>query len=114
MIAMRHDAAAQSCPGGHRVRLRLQAIGEAMRLIRHGYADAVITGGTEAAICPSAAAGFVNMQALSTAEDSNAASLPFDRRRGGFVMGEGAAALVLEEYMHAKARGAKIYGEVCG
>lgn len=54
------------------------------------------------------------MQALSTAEDSNAASLPFDRRRGGFVMGEGAAALVLEEYMHAKARGAKIYGEVCG
>ena len=90
------------------------AIGEAMRLIRHGYADAVITGGAEAAIVPSAIAGFVNMQALSTSEDPDAASLPFDKRRGGFVIGEGAACLILEEYEHAKARGAKIYGEVCG
>ena len=90
------------------------AIGEAMRLVRHGYADAVIAGGAEAAIIPSAIAGFVNMQALSTSDDPDAASLPFDRRRGGFVIGEGAAALILEEYEHAKARGARIYGEVCG
>ena len=83
-------------------------------MIRHGYADAVITGGSEAAICPSAIAGFANMQALSTSEDPDAASLPFDRRRGGFVIGEGSVAFVLEEYERAKARGAKIYGEVCG
>jgi 3-oxoacyl-[acyl-carrier-protein] synthase II len=85
-----------------------------MRLVRHGYADAVITGGAEAAIVPSAIAGFVNMKALSTSENPDEASLPFDKRRGGFVIGEGAVALVLEEYEHAKARGAKIYGEVCG
>lgn len=85
-----------------------------MRLIRHGYADAVITGGAEAAICPSAVAGFSNMQALSVSENPDEASLPFDKRRGGFVIGEGAAALVLEEYEHAMARGAKIYGEICG
>ena len=69
--------------------------GEAMRLIRHGYADAAITGGAEAAIIPSAIAGFANMKALSVAENPEEASLPFDKRRGGFVMGEGAAALVL-------------------
>ena len=85
-----------------------------MRLIRHGYADAVITGGTESTICPSGIAGFVNMQALSVSEDPDAASLPFDKRRGGFVIGEGAVSLVLEEYEHARARGARIYGEVCG
>jgi 3-oxoacyl-[acyl-carrier-protein] synthase II len=90
------------------------AIGEAVRLIRHGYADAVITGGAESTITPMAVAGFVNMQALSTSTNPNEASLPFDKRRGGFVMGEGAVALVLEEYEHAKARGVKIYGEVCG
>ena len=85
-----------------------------MRLIRHGYADAVITGGAEAAIVPSAIAGFTNMQALSVSEDPDAASLPFDQRRGGFVIGEGAAALILEEYEHARSRGARIYGEICG
>ncbi len=90
------------------------AIGEAMRLIRHGYADAVITGGTEAAVCGVAIAGFSNMQALSTVTDPEASSLPFDRRRGGFVLGEGAAALILEDYDHALARGATIYTEVCG
>ena len=86
----------------------------AMRAIRHGYADAVITGGSEAAISECGVAGFVNMQALSTSEDPEAACLPFDKRRGGFVIGEGGAALVLEEYEHAVARGAKIYGEVVG
>jgi 3-oxoacyl-[acyl-carrier-protein] synthase II len=90
------------------------AIGEAVRAIRHGYTDAAIAGGAEASIVPVGVAGFINMQALSTAEDPNAASLPFDARRGGFVIGEGAAALVLEEYEHAKARGAKIYGEMVG
>lgn len=107
-------AVARQCPAVTACASGSNAIGEAMRLIRHGYADAVITGGAEAAIVPSAIAGFVNMQALSTSEDPDAASLPFDKRRGGFVIGEGAACLILEEYEHAKARGAKIYGEVCG
>ncbi|MPM06280.1 3-oxoacyl-[acyl-carrier-protein] synthase 2 [bioreactor metagenome] len=90
------------------------AIGEALRTIRHGYADAIIAGGSEASIVPLAVAGFTNMTALSTSADPDAASLPFDRRRGGFVMGEGAGALVLEEYEHAKKRGARIYAELCG
>ncbi|MBQ7871205.1 MAG: beta-ketoacyl-ACP synthase II [Oscillospiraceae bacterium] len=114
MIAIRHGCHGSAMPAVTACASGSNAIGEAMRLIRHGYADAVISGGAEAAICPSAIAGFVNMQALSTSEDPEAASLPFDRRRGGFVIGEGAVALVLEEYEHAKARGAHIYGEVCG
>ncbi|MBQ8893883.1 MAG: beta-ketoacyl-ACP synthase II [Clostridia bacterium] len=114
MIAIRHDCRGSAMPAVTACASGSNAIGEAMRMIRHGYADAVITGGAEAAINASAIAGFVNMQALSVSEDPEAASLPFDRRRGGFVIGEGAVALVLEEYEHAKARGAKIYGEVCG
>lgn len=114
MIAIRHDCRGTAMPTVTACASGSNAIGEAMRLIRHGYADAVISGGAEAAVSPSAVAGFVNMQALSTSENPNAASLPFDKRRGGFVIGEGAVALVLEEYEHAKARGAKIYGEVCG
>ena len=114
MIAIRHDCRGSAMPAVTACASGSNAIGEAMRLIRHGYADAVITGGAEAGIVPSALAGFVNMQALSTAENPDEASLPFDRRRGGFVIGEGAVALVLEEYEHAKKRGAKIYGEVCG
>ena len=90
------------------------AIGEAMRLIRHGYADAMIAGGAEATVNALAAAGFSNMQALSASSDPYQASLPFDKRRTGFVMGEGAGVLVLEEYEHAKARGAKIYAELTG
>ena len=90
------------------------AIGEAFRSIKHGYADAVITGGSEAAVMPLSIAGFTNMTALSTADDPELASLPFDKRRSGFVMGEGAGALILEEYEHAKARGAKIYAEIAG
>ena len=80
----------------------------------HGYATAAICGGSEAAITPLAIAGFGACMALSPSEDVNAASLPFDKRRGGFVMGEGAGTLILEEYEHAKARGAKIYAEMCG
>lgn len=114
MIAIRHDCRGSAQPSVTACASGSNAIGEAMRMIRHGYADAVITGGSEAAICPSAIAGFVNMQALSTSENPDEASLPFDKRRGGFVIGEGAVALVLEEYQHAKARGAKIHGEICG
>ncbi len=114
LIAIRHHCQGSALPAVTACASGSNAIGEAMRLIRHGYADAAIAGGAEAAVCPSAVAGFINMQALSAAEDPEAASLPFDKRRGGFVIGEGAAALVLEEYHHARRRGARIYGEVCG
>ena len=114
MIAIRHDCRGSAMPAVTACASGSNAIGEALRMIRHGYADAVITGGAEAAICPSAVGGFVNMQALSVSENPDEASLPFDKRRSGFVIGEGAVALVLEEYEHAKKRGAKIYGEVCG
>ena len=114
MIAIRYNCKGAALPAVTACASGSNAIGEALRAIRHGYADAVITGGTEASIVPVGVAGFINMKALSTAEDPNMASLPFDARRGGFVIGEGAAALVLEEYEHAVARGAKIYGEVCG
>ncbi|MBQ6666750.1 MAG: beta-ketoacyl-ACP synthase II [Bacteroidales bacterium] len=90
------------------------SIGEAFRTIQHGYADAILTGGAEAAITPIAMAGFANSRALSLSTDPMAASLPFDKRRQGFVMGEGAGIVVLEEYEHAKKRGAHIYAEVCG
>lgn len=113
-IAIKYNCQGQAMPAVTACASGSNAIGEAMRLIRHGYADAVITGGAEATICPSAVAGFVNMGALSTSDKPDEASLPFDKRRGGFVIGEGAAAFVLEEYEHAKARDAKIYGEVCG
>lgn len=89
-------------------------IGEAFRAVRDGYADVIIAGGSEASINPLAVAGFVNCMALTTSSDKNAASIPFDKRRNGFVMGEGAGALILEEYEHAKARGAKIYCEITG
>ena len=114
MIAIRHGCRGSVMPAVTACASGSNAIGEAMRMIRHGYADAVITGGTEAAICPSAVAGFVNMLALSVSENPDEASLPFDRRRNGFVIGEGSVALILEEYEHAVNRGAKIYGEVCG
>ena len=89
-------------------------IGEAYRAIRGGYADAIIAGGAEASITPLAVAGFTNCMALTNSEDKDSASIPFDKRRSGFVMGEGAGALILEEYEHAKARGAKIYAEISG
>lgn len=90
------------------------AIGEAYKTIKCGGEDAIIAGGTEAAICELGIAGFENMKALSSSEDKTRASIPFDKERSGFVMGEGAAMLVLEEYEHAKRRNAKIYAEVIG
>lgn len=90
------------------------AIGDSFHYIRDGYADVMICGGSEAAITDMAIGGFTAMQALNTTTDKNRASIPFDKERAGFVMGEGAGALVLEEYEHAKARGAQIYGEVVG
>lgn len=90
------------------------AIGEAYRTIKHGYEDVILAGGAEASICEVGIGGFENMKALSSAIDKNRASIPFDKERSGFVMGEGSGILVLEEYEHAKKRGAKIYGEVIG
>lgn len=113
-IAIRYNCQGAAMPAVTACASGSNAIGEALRQIRHGYADAVITGGSDAAVNELGVAGFVNMHALSTSEDPNAASLPFDKRRAGFVIGEGATALVLEEYDHAVAHGAKIYGEVCG
>ena len=114
MIAMRYHFHGPAMPMVTACASGTNAIGEALRLIRHGYADAMVAGGAEATVNALAAAGFSNMQALSPSEDPNAASLPFDVRRAGFVMGEGAGVLVLEELEHAKQRGATIYAELTG
>ena len=90
------------------------AIGEAFHHIRDGYQDIMLAGGCEASITPLSIAGFQSMRALHTGEDKNRASIPFDKQRSGFVMGEGAGILVLEEYEHAISRKAKIYGEIIG
>ncbi len=90
------------------------AIGESYRIIKHGYQDLMLAGGTEASINPIGVAGFANMKALSTTQDKQRASIPFDKERNGFVMGEGAGIILLEELEHAKKRGAKIYAEVVG
>ena len=97
-----------ACAGGS------NAVGDAFRHIRDGYATVMVCGGAEAAITPLSMGGFTTMRALHTGEDKNAASVPFDARRSGFVMGEGAGILVLEELEHALARGAKIYAEMVG
>lgn len=89
-------------------------VGEAFRQIKHGYLDAAITGGSEAAVTKFALGGFHNMMALSTSTDKDRASIPFDKERDGFVMGEGAGMVVLESLEHAKKRGAHIYAEICG
>jgi len=89
-------------------------IGEAFRSIKHGYQDIILAGGTEGAITPLSVAGFQALTALSTSQDPQRASIPFDKERNGFVIGEGAGILVLEEYEHAKARNARIYAEIVG
>ena len=90
------------------------AIGEAFHRIRDGYEDIIAAGGSEAAITPVAMAGFAAMRALHEGEDPAVASIPFDKKRSGFVMGEGAGILILEELAHAQKRNAKIYGEIIG
>lgn len=90
------------------------AIGEAYKTIKYGTEDVIIAGGTEAAICEVGIAGFENMKALSNSTDKNRASIPFDKERSGFIMGEGAGIVVVEELEHAKKRGTKIYAEIIG
>lgn len=97
-----------ACAGG------TNAIGDAFHRIRDGYEDVMLCGGTEACITEIGIGGFTSMRALHTGNDPKRASIPFDKDRSGFVMGEGAAVLILEEEEHAKKRGAKIYGEVVG
>lgn len=113
-IAIRNKAYGPCLPVVTACATSTHAIGEAFRAIKYGHADAIITGGSEAAVIPIAIAGFANAKALSRAEDPQYASLPFNKNRGGFVIAEGAAILVLEEYEHAKKRGAEIFAEICG
>ena len=97
-----------ACAGG------TNAVGDAFRYIRDGYAEVMLCGGAEAAVTPLSIGGFTSMRALHVGDDPNRASIPFDAKRSGFVLGEGAGILILEEYEHALARGAKIYAEVVG
>lgn len=113
-IAIRNNACGPCLPVVTACATSTHAIGEAYRAIKHGYADAIIAGGSEAAVVPLGIAGFANAKALSRSEDPKRSSLPFNKNRGGFVMAEGAAMLILEEYEHAVARGAEIIAEVCG
>lgn len=114
LLAIRHDlrghntSVTTACASG------AHSIGDAYRLIRHGYADAMLAGGAEAALTRLALSGFSGLKALTNSTDPNRASIPFDLERSGFVLGEGAGVLVLEDYEHAKARGAKIYAEILG
>ena len=97
-----------ACTGG------TNAVGDAFHYIRDGYAEAMLCGGTESAVTPLAVGGFTSMRALTQTEDPSRASIPFDKERSGFVLGEGAAVLLLEELEHARRRGAKIYAEMMG
>lgn len=114
LVAIRYNAQGANLPVVSACATATHAIGEAFRAIKYGYADAVLTGGAEAAVNPIAIGGFANSLALSTTNDPDNASMPFDKRRDGFVMGEGAGIIVLEEYEHAVKRGARIYCEVSG
>lgn len=113
-VAIKYGAKGPTLPMMTACATSTNAIGEAYRAIKHGYADAIIAGGSEAAINEVAMAGFVNCQALCLSEDVETGSIPFDARRGGFVMGEGAGILILEEYEHAVKRNAPIYAEITG
>jgi len=113
-IAIRYNAQGPSLPVVTACATSTNAIGEAYRAIKHGYADAIFAGGAEAAIEPMGVAGFISCKALCETDDPERASLPFDRRRSGFVMGEGAGVVVLETYEGAKKRGARILAEIVG
>ena len=113
-VAIKYNAQGPSLPVVLACATGTNAVGEAYRAIKHGYADAIISGGSDAPINALAIGGFANCKALTLEEDPLLACLPFDKRRGGFVMGEGSGVLVLEEYEHAKARGAEIIAEVAG
>ena len=113
-IAITYNAQGPNLPVVTACATGTHSVGEAYRLIHEGRADADITGGAEAAVCEMAIGGFNNMKALTTSEDPMAASLPFDSRRHGFVLGEGSGILILESEELAKRRGAKLYAEVCG
>lgn len=113
-VAIRHNAHGSCMAHVTACATSSTAIGEGYRAIMCGAAKAMLCGGSEATINPLAVAGFANCMALSASDDPNAASLPFDARRGGFIMGEGAAVLLLEEYEHAAARGANILAEIVG
>ena len=113
-IAIKFNAQGPCLPVVSACATSTHAVGEAFRAIKYGMADAIIAGGAEAAINPLAIGGFANMKALTTAENPLEACLPFDKRRGGFVMAEGAGILILEEYEHAVKRGAHIIAEVSG
>jgi len=114
LVAMKYGAMGPNLPTVSACASATNAIGEAFRSIKFGYADAIIAGGADACVNPLAMGGFINCQALSTTNDPDNSSVPFDKRRDGFVMGEGAGVIVLEEYEHAKKRGAKIYCEISG
>jgi 3-oxoacyl-[acyl-carrier-protein] synthase II len=113
-VAIAHNAQGPTLPVVTACATATHAIGEAFRAIKHGYADAIIAGGAEAAVHALAISGFANSKALSKAEDPKLASMPFDTRRHGFVLGEGAGIVILEELEHAQKRGAKIYAEIAG
>ena len=113
-VAIKYNAQGPCLPVVTACSTSTHAIGEAFRQIKFGYADAIIAGGAEAALHPLAIKGFTSCKALTMSEDPAQASIPFDKRRNGFVLGEGAAMLILEEYEHAVNRGAKIYAEICG
>lgn len=114
LAAIRYQAKGINLPVVTACATGSHSIGEAYRAIAHGYADAVIAGGSEAAINPISVAGFTSCMALTQETDPDRASIPFDLDRSGFVMGEGAGILILEEYEHAKARGARIHAEIAG
>ena len=114
LIAIRNNAQGPCMSISTACATSTHCIGEAYRAIKHGYADAIITGGAEATDIALTIAAFGNMKALTKEEDPKKASLPFNSKRGGFVAGEGAGCLILESYEHAVKRGAKILAEVCG
>ena len=113
-IAIRFGAKGPTLPVVTACATSSNTVGEAYRAVAHGYADAILAGGSEATVCPLAIAGFTNSMALCESSDPDRASIPFDAERCGFVMGEGAGLLLLEEYEHALARDAKIYAELVG